>query len=219
MAFVPAVVVGDEGERRVGDLGFAGELGLLQIGHADDVHAPLTIDVTLSLGRERRPFHTDVRTAAMRFDAYGIARSLENIAKLTTNRMSKSHMPDDAVAEKCRFVCSCSRSVEELVRNHKIRRSIFLLKRADGRDRQNVLDAEHLHRVDVRPKGKFARRKLMPASMPRQKRHGHTIQFAHNERIRRRTKRRLNGNLPHILKFRHLVKTTASDYSDSYFFH
>ena len=37
---MPAVVVGHQRHRRVADLGFARELGLLQVGHADDVRAP-----------------------------------------------------------------------------------------------------------------------------------------------------------------------------------
>ena len=37
---VPAVVVGDQRERRVADLRLARQLGLLQVGHPDDVHPP-----------------------------------------------------------------------------------------------------------------------------------------------------------------------------------
>ena len=37
---MPAIVVGDHGDGDVAEFSFASELGFLQVGHADDVHAP-----------------------------------------------------------------------------------------------------------------------------------------------------------------------------------
>ena len=62
---VPAVVVGDQRERRVADLRLARELGLLQVRHADDVHAPRAIQLRLGQRRELRPFHVHVGAAAV----------------------------------------------------------------------------------------------------------------------------------------------------------
>lgn len=59
----------------------------------------------------------------------------------------------------------------------------------------------------------------MPSRMPRQKRDRNAIKFADYERIRRRTKRRLNRLFANIFQFRHLVKTAAADYSNLYVFH
>src|SRR5262245_34613840 len=42
---MPAVVVRDQGERRVAELGFARELRFLQVGHADDVQPPRPIQL------------------------------------------------------------------------------------------------------------------------------------------------------------------------------
>ncbi len=62
---VPAVVVGDERERRVADLRLPRELRLLQIRHADDIHAPRSVQLRLRERRKLRPFHVDVGSAAM----------------------------------------------------------------------------------------------------------------------------------------------------------
>ena len=62
---MPAVVVGDERQRRVADLRLARELGLLQVRHADDVHAPRAIQLRLGQRRELRPFHVHVGAAAV----------------------------------------------------------------------------------------------------------------------------------------------------------
>ncbi len=47
---MPAIVIGDHGDGDVTDFGFAGELGLLQVGHADDVHAPASIEIGFGFG-------------------------------------------------------------------------------------------------------------------------------------------------------------------------
>ena len=60
---VPAVVVGDHGQRRVADLGLAGQLGLLQVRHADDVHAPGAVQLRLGAGGELRALDADVGAA------------------------------------------------------------------------------------------------------------------------------------------------------------
>src|SRR5215203_4126132 len=58
---MPAVVVGDQGDRGVTDLRLACELRLLQIRHADDVGTPRSIEPRLGECRELRTLHADVR--------------------------------------------------------------------------------------------------------------------------------------------------------------
>src|SRR5450759_3944039 len=43
---MPAIVIRHHGDGDVADLGFARQLGLLQVGHADDVHAPSAVSYT-----------------------------------------------------------------------------------------------------------------------------------------------------------------------------
>ena len=55
--------------------------------------------------------------------------------------------------------------------------------------------------------------------MTRQKRDLHAIQFTHDKRIRRLAERRVDGDLPDIFEFRHLVEAAAADDADVYLFH
>ena len=67
---MPAVIIGDHGRRHVADLGFPRQLGFLQIRHADHVHPPAPIYVRFGLGREGRPLHAQVGSAAMAADLH-----------------------------------------------------------------------------------------------------------------------------------------------------
>ena len=60
---VPAVVVGGQGQRGVGQLGFSRQLGFGHGRHADHAHAPPAVDPALGPGRELRAFHADVGPA------------------------------------------------------------------------------------------------------------------------------------------------------------
>src|SRR5665647_3373032 len=48
----PAVVVSDQRHGGVAELGLAGELGLLKVGHADDVEAELAVRIGFGACRE-----------------------------------------------------------------------------------------------------------------------------------------------------------------------
>ena len=61
---VPAIVVGHHGDRRIGDLGLAGELRLGHRRHADDVVAEALVGERLGVGRELRPLHADIGATA-----------------------------------------------------------------------------------------------------------------------------------------------------------
>src|SRR5215218_5912136 len=97
---VPAVVVRDERERRVANLRLARELRLLQVRHADNVHAPRAVDVRLGLRRERRPLHADVGSAAVYVDLRGAAGLFEHVAEVFAHRVREGYVSDDAFAEE-----------------------------------------------------------------------------------------------------------------------
>ncbi len=61
------------------------------------------------------------------------------------------------------------RAVDELVWHHEIGWLVLFLQRANGRDRDNSLDAEFLERINVGAKVQLGRQNAVPASMPRQK--------------------------------------------------
>ena len=113
---MPAVVVGDERDRRVADLGFARELRFLEIGHPDDVHAPLPIQLRLGLGRELRPFHADVGAAAMHLRAGRDRGVVGEPAQVLAERMRERDVADEPVAEE--RADAAPRPIEELIGNH-----------------------------------------------------------------------------------------------------
>ncbi len=74
VSWMPAVVIGDHGDGGVANLRLARQLGLLQVGHADHVHAPAAVEIALGLGGELRTFHANVGSAQLA-DYAGVACS------------------------------------------------------------------------------------------------------------------------------------------------
>src|SRR6185503_7072290 len=105
-------------------------------------------------------------------------------------------------------------AIEELIRKHNVHRLEFLAKRADRACRDDSLDAQHLHRVDVRAKRDLSRQKLMSSSMPRKKRNSLIGERADKERVRRLAKRSRKGDLFDIGQTRHLIQPASADDSD-----
>src|SRR5262249_46001908 len=149
VAFMPAVIIGDHGHGGVADLGFAGQLGFLQIGHADDVGAPAAVQVRFRPGRELRAFHTDVRPTALAHHATILARLGDGACDLGTSRVAEGYVGDDPVTEEGSR--AIEGAVDELVRNHKVGGLVLFLQRPNGRNRNNTFHAEIFHRVNVGP--------------------------------------------------------------------
>src|SRR5690348_3267436 len=103
--------------------------------------------------------------------------------------MSKSYMTDDAVAEKSGLMSTCTGPVKELIRDHEIGRSILFLQAADRRNREDVLNTQQFHCVNVCAEGQFTRRQTVSTTVPGQKGNRHAVQFADDEGIGRRAKR------------------------------
>ena len=72
-------------------------------------------------------------------------------------------------------------AVDELIGNHKIRRLVLFLERADGRNRQNPLDSQFFHGIDIGPEVQLRGQDAMPAPMPRKKRDATPLEFAQYE--------------------------------------
>src|SRR5262249_11790497 len=122
---VPAVIVGYHRHRHVADLGLARELGLLQIGHADDVYPPASVDVGLSLGGERGALHTKIRAAEFGVDARGARGLLHNSGKLWAHRLGEADVRYHALAEERGH--PPARTIEKLIGYNEIQRSMFFL--------------------------------------------------------------------------------------------
>jgi len=58
----PAVIIGNQGQQGIAHLGFAGEFGLGQSSHSNQVGPPLAVHLRFRTGGKLRPFHADVGT-------------------------------------------------------------------------------------------------------------------------------------------------------------
>ena len=167
MRLVPAVVVGHGGERRVGDFRLARQLRLGQIGHADDIHAPAAVQVRLSLRRELRPLNHDVCSLRVNGRANFLRACDQNHPELLGKRIGKRNVRDDPVGEETRLPCFIG-PVDELVRNDKVQRLHLFSQTAAGRNRNDRLDAELFHPVDISAVVELARRDAVPSPVTRE---------------------------------------------------
>src|ERR1019366_556837 len=87
---MPAIVIRHHGDGDVADLGFACQLGFLQVGHADNVHSPGAVNVGFGLGGKGGAFHAKVGAAPMDVDAGGVAGSIESGAHLGTDGVGEA---------------------------------------------------------------------------------------------------------------------------------
>ncbi len=180
---MPAVVVGDEGERHVTDLRFAGQLRFLQVRHADDVHAPRAIQPGLGKGRKLRPFHAHVGAAAMHVRTHGGHGIGADLGELGADGMRERDVRGEAVAEE--RADATLRSIEKLIRHDDVERRVFLLEAADRARRNNPLHAKQLEAEDVRAEVELRREEPMSRAMPREKRDPLPAQRADQIRTRR----------------------------------
>ncbi len=131
---MPAVPVGGERQRRVGDLGFARKARLGHVGHANDRRAEAAVPVRFGPSRERRPFDAHVGTAVVQADVgkRRIGESLnEHSAQHTAHGIGEGHMRHCPFAEEAALTLACE--VDELVGQHHVERRDILLHRPDGR--------------------------------------------------------------------------------------
>ena len=217
MAFAPAVVIGHHGERRVAHLGFAGQLGLLQVGHADHIGAPAAIKIALGAGRELRALNTDVGAPNLADHANRMTSALKGLRDHRTHRVAKADMGHDAIAEEASL--PGKGTVDELVGNDKVRGLVLLFERTDRRDRKDVFDAKHLHAIDIGAEVELAGRDAMALAMAREEGDGTPIKLADHVRVRRRTKRCLDHLFPQVCQSGHGVQAAAADNANLYLLH
>ncbi len=193
---VPAIVIRNHGDGDVAQLGFAGQSGLREVGHADHVHAPTAIQIGLSFGRELRPFHVEVGAAPLHIHAGATASALKHYRLFLTNWMSKPNVRDKSVAEE--RVDTVARAIDKLIRNDKVERSMLFLQRADGRQRNDPRDPKLLQPVNVGAVIYLRRHEAMSPTMARQESYISTRQCAQHVGIGRRSKRRFQRHLANV---------------------
>src|SRR5271169_6311135 len=122
--------------------------------------------------------------------------SVENSGQLPADGLVKSYVRDDAAAKKSRN--AVARAVIELVGDQEIQRLQVLLQRSDGADRNDPLDAELLHGVDIGAIINFRGKKTMSASMAREEGHALPFQSSGDQRVRRIAERRLDSQFARL---------------------
>ena len=167
-ALVPAVVVGRQRDGRVGELGFASELGLGHVGHADDRHAP-------ACGKHgsRRAWRTAGPRCTRRFR--------QRCARAPTSSAARSGGAGQiGHTGSAKATCAAMPLVEEGARARALVKSMnwstitrspgrdLLFHRSHGRHADQVRRAELLHGADVGAVVDGARRDAVPAPVARQ---------------------------------------------------
>ena len=206
---VPAVVVGDERQRDVADLRFAGELRFLQVRHADDVHAPRSVQLRLGERGELRPLHADVGAAAMHVRADGRNRSAPTCASSGQIGMRERHVRGESAAEE--RADARLGPIEKLIGHDDVERRVLLLEAADRAGGDDPLDAEHLEPEDVRAEIQLGRQQPVARAVPREKRDALAAQRAQQVRARRIAERRLQRPLLAVGQLGHVVQAAAAD--------
>ena len=194
MVGVPAVVVGHQGERDVAHFRFAGELGLLQVRHPDDVHAPRSVEPRLGQRRKLRAFHADIRAASMDVCADRLHGVGGDASELRTNRMGERHVRREAAAEKRADARLCA--IEKLVGDDDIERRVFGLEAADRAGRDDALRSQQLESKDVCPEVELRWKQTVTRAVPRQKRDPLSAERAEEIRTRRIAERRCSASVP-----------------------
>src|ERR1700733_9183520 len=164
MMWVPAIVISNHGDGDVTDLSFAGQFGFLQVGHADNVHAPTAINIGLCFGRELRSFHAQISAAALAGHRRRLAGSLDHLRELRADRIGKSNVSYDTFSKKSIDAMTCA--VEELIGDYEVQRLMFFLQRTDGRHGDNPFDAQLFEPINVGAKIQFGGKNTMAASVP-----------------------------------------------------
>src|SRR3989442_15333456 len=117
MLRVPAVVIGDHGDRRVAKLRFARQFRLRHVGHADYFEVKLPVCLGFRQGGKLRPFDANVCSAAMDHDGFMNACIRQNALQLSASRMRKRNVSDNSLSEKSGD--AVLRAVEKLVSDEK----------------------------------------------------------------------------------------------------
>ncbi len=213
---LPAVVIGDHGHRRDGDLGFARQLHFTEIRHAHDIEAELPMHFALGTRAELRSVHVHIRAATMDDVAECFAVLVQQSLERRGNGIGKGDVRRDPIAKKS---VTMARAIEELRRQHDVPRRVLLLQRAHRRDAHDPPHPERPQRPDVRAMIQLMRQDAMPAPVPGQKVHLPPRERPADEHVGRRPERRLDDVFLHVREPLHLVQTAPSDDADGWCLH
>src|SRR5215469_1995708 len=121
-------------------------------------------------------------------------------------------MRDDASAKKCGD--SPARAVKKLIDDQEFQRAHIFTQRTNSADGQDLLNAKHLERVNVRSIVDLRRRNAVAAAVTRKKRNSPAFEGADHQCIGWLSERGLHTHLTRVRKARHSVESAAADDSN-----
>ena len=87
----------------------------------------------------------------------------DNPGELGADGVGEADVGDEALAEEGRD--AAAGAVEELIGEDEVLRAVLFFERTDGAERDDALDAERFHAVDVGPKVELRGRDAMSAAV------------------------------------------------------
>src|SRR4029077_6701669 len=106
-------------------------------------------------------------------------------------------------------------AVEELVGDDDVGRLVLELHRADGRDRDQLLDSQELEAEDVGAVVELGGEQAVAAAVARQEGDGAAVELADDVRVRRLAERRVEAGLLAHHQPLHLIQAAAADHTDT----
>ena len=211
---VPAVVVGDHGQGGVADLRLPGELGFLQVGHADEVGSP-----TSGRGSTRPGSRTAGPPCRRRCPPRG--RSPPPLRRPRARRPERrraegageAHVAHEAVPEE-RGV-ALERPVHELVGDDHVERLVLLLERAHGGDGEDALHPQRLQGPEVGLEGQLGGEEAVAAGVPGEEGDRAALERPEHEGVGGLAEGRVDRDLADVLEALHLVEAAAPDDADA----
>ena len=210
---MPAIVVGDHGDRGVANFRFARELGFGQIGHADYVEAQLAIAYAIRPAWKiaglpcrrrcpRRCAFTPARSQAS-------AMCAERCVQVGLSNPTCATMPPPK-----KVAMRPPGAIEKLIGDQKIQRRQVVAQRAYRADGNDAFDAEHFHRADVGAVVDVARRIHVAAAVTREKCHALPFQRADDDCVGGIAERSLHADFARIGEAGHGIEAAAADDAD-----
>jgi hypothetical protein len=164
---VPHVIVGDEGEGGIAQLGLTRELGLRHVRHPDDVHPPPPVDARLPLRGELGPLDADVGAPSVDRGSAFAPGLFQRVGQVSAHGLGHAEVSHNAVAEEGGR--PPQGVVEELVGDYEVQGMDLFPHAAHGGDRDHPFDPQRLQPPDVGAEVQFAGHQAVSSAVAGQK--------------------------------------------------
>lgn len=215
--FEPAVVVGDDRDRGVGHLRFAGEKDFGHVGHSDDVAVVAPEKETFGARAKAGTLDADIGFAGMKAIRASAGAGRDGLAKRGAGGTRGRNVRDHTAAEKAAFA-RAAREVDPLRGQNEVAGAQLLAQRADGRNTDKPFAADRLQCENIRAVIDFARQQGVAAAVAGQKGDGGRVargtgEAADHNLVARRAEGRVDAAALENFESLDRVKAGAADES------